>query len=1121
MATAPKALTVDDLFPSGTAPQAAPTAAEIEAASKPAFYPSVGRGDGLSGAPAKAATVDDLFPSGAPPAGVSEMTKSAGMGTVKGALRDPPIAAGAMTGFRLGMPMAAAAAPFIGPFAGAIPLFTTALGGYLGYEAGQAASSFVPQETDPRLKPYFEGGTTFGSAIATAPAAFFLPVKGPTAGRVATFLSGLGTSARSSPKVFMGSEAVSAGSAGVAGGLAEAYRPGQEGVRFAAEVTAGVAPVSKLFTFGVDASKATVNAIKSSYAGRSNAQEIKAANIILDLLEKHGEDPEAFLKALRAQLPSSVPTPTSGQKTGSKALMDLEASLGNHRAQFGGETAAQGQIALKAYQELVEALGKTGPDGLIAASKLRYDRFTNGLQTRLSLADANAARKIAMISKDTPEARQQIGMIVKNETEKALSEARKVESQLWNATLDKTGKINPLGMTRPFKETVQREIGSGVFNPITKRESSKKINEIVIRAPVITPSNTADSFLARASEMGPALFNDIPPQVRKIMDSFGVNEESVKLFRDGKLTDEYLNTGKMPVSTYLGKGVYSPGTPTIKDQPVQDLVSYRSTLLKMAREAAGEGKRSNADFYSSLADGMMRDLDTLKDPMYDQARQFSRALNDTFTRTFANNLTGVTGAGKDRIPAETLVQTAFNGNADQTALRMNEIVDAVAFMRTQYRDAVQKFGFDSPQALQLKPLAVAATGNVASVQEAHNRVLRLAAAKAIRVVPGKEPGTFVQELNLKNLTEFAQQNAALLEKMGIMGDLRDAAHASNLLTQVTKENSALVKSANNQLAFAKLLTAENPVKVIAESLGGRFPVRDVRALADLAKKGGPDAVEGLKSSLYDYAYTKAGGNNPQGGFSIDAYAAALFDPISRNQPSIANIMRANGMLSLQELSNFKKLLVPMARIETALKNNIPVEDVIQGADAVTELGLRIIGSKIGTSVTSGPGALIAASAGSKAVRQIFDALPNATVRAVLENAVKDPEAMALLVAKGRTEKEKRDIANGVINFLGTLGVSIGKNAVTPALNYLAPDEAPAPVPLSPQPGQAARQLRQMPPAPSTRGVPGFGKPGAPPGAPSSPQSSGPPTNANARSMYASLFPFDTVSPMAAAQPAPQ
>ena len=1104
MATAP---TIDDLFPSGKKPEAPVTPAEDAAASKPAFYPSVGRGDGLSGVPPKEATVDDLFPSGGPPAPTAgDMATSVAKGAVKGALRDSPLVGGAMAGFRLGMPMAAAAAPVIGPFAGAIPLATTVLGGYLGYEAGQSASGVIPGETDPRLKPYFEGGTTFGSAIGTAPAAFFLPTAGPTAGRVSTFLSTLGETARRSPKVFMGSEAVSAGAMGVAGGTAEAYRPGQEGVRLGAELVAGVAPVSKLFASGVDASKSALGALKSSYAGRSASLEKKATNILLDALEKSGEDPAALIKALRTQLPGSVPTPTAGQKTGSKALMDLEASLGNHRAQFGGETTQQGKTAMLAYQALIEALGKTGPDGLIAASKLRYDRFANGIETRLSMADANAARKIAQISKDTPEARKQIGMIVKDETERALTEARDVESQLWSTALE--------GLTKPVKKEGTRPVVVGI-NQFNGKEIIRQVPVTTIAAPSLTPSSTVDSFLARASEMGPALFNDIPPQVRKIMDSFGVTEDAVNKFRQGKLTDAYLDTGKIP----------DKFAPQLKEQPVQDLVSYRSTLLKMARDAAGKGDNTNAGFYSSLADGMMRDLDTLKDPMYDQAREFSRALNDTFTRTYASNLTGVTGTGKDRIPAETLVQNAFGGSADQTAMRMKEIEDSVAFIRTQYRDVVAKFGKDSPQALQLKPLAVAATGNVASVRDAHNRVLRLAAADAVKTVFDEKTQTYVPKLDFARLTKFAQQNAPLLEKMGVMGDLRDAAHAANLLTQVTKETSALSRTANNQLTFAKLLTAESPTKVISDSLNGRFPVRDIRALADLAKKGGPEAVEGLKSSLYDYAYTKAGGNNPNGKFSLDAYTAALFDPIARNQPSIANIMRANGMLSLQELSNFKKLLVPMARIETAIRNNIPVEDVVQGADAVTELGLRIIGSQIGTAAApSGPGALIAASAGSKAVRQIFDALPNATVRVILENAVKDPDAMALLLAKGRTEKEQRDIANGVINYLGSLGVSVGKSAVTPALNYLeAQQERPAQTsPLTPQ-GQAARQLRQVPPAPSTRGVPGLTgqgpKPPAPGGAPAAP-SPGAPTNANARSMMQSLFPFDTISGMAAQQQQP-
>ena len=1096
-----KPQSIDDLFPTGTRPEAGPSQAELEAASKPAFFPRAQPTEQTAQAP----SLDTMFPTGGPPEPTGgDIAGTIAKGAVAGALRDAPVVAGGMTGFKLGMPLAAAAAPFIGPFAAGIPLITTAGGLYAGYQFGQAAEkALIDEETDPRLVPYREGGKTFGSTIATAPAAFFLPTAGPTSGRVATFISMMGETARRNPKVFMATEGLTGASMGVAGGAAEAYRPGQEGVRFGAEMSAALLTPSKLLLSGVDLAKQGLSAVKGATGNRSAATERKAVNLLLDALNKSGEDPEALIKALRTQLPSSVPTPTAGQKTGSQALMDLEASLGNHRAQFGGETAQQGQNASLAYQALTEKLREIGdPQALRLVAELQQKRFDNMIETRLSLADANAAAKIARISRDTPEARKQIGQLVKNETELALLEARDVESQLWTASLESLTK--PVFGTQVTKVPMEGIEAQRIFDR-TGKWPQITLNRPIRKAPTLVPTATADSFLARASEMGPALFDEIPPQVRKIMGTFGIDESSVAKFRDGKLSDDYLQTGQVP-SNFM---------PKVKEQPVQDLVNYRSTLLKMARDSAGSGDVNKASFFSGLADGMMRDLDTLQDPMYDQARQFSRSLNDVFTRTYANTAGAVTKTGKDRVPPETLVKDAFSGNADQTAMRMKEIEDAVGFMRTQYREVVKRFGVDSPQAQQLQPLARAAATNVASVRDAHMRVLRLAAANSVEVVPGKEPGTFVQKVNFAKLTKFAQQNAPMLEKMGIMGDLRDAAHASNLLTQVANENSALSKAAKNQSAFASLLTAESPTVIISDSLNGRFPVKSINGLVDLAKKGGNDALDGLKSSLFDYAYTKANGYS--GKFSPQAYATALFEPLGRNQPSLVNIMRSNGLMTLQEASNIKKLITPMVRIETAMTNNIPFEDVIKGADAVTDFALRIAGAQIGTAAApGGPGSLIAASAGSKAVRQIFDALPNATVRAILENAAKDPQAMALLLQKGRTEKEQMDIANKLINYLGSLGVSVGKSAVTPSLNYLSAQDVPPAQAAPAGQGEAARRLRQLPPAPGTRGVPGFGPK---PPAPSSPgASSGAP--GSSRAMFQSLFPFDSISALAGQQQPP-
>ncbi len=1033
-----------------------------------------------------------------------------GIGAAQGAARDTPVVAGAVTGLRLGMPMATAAAPFIGPYAAAIPLVTTAAGAGAGMLFGNELERWFPAVEREDLVPYREGGKTFGSSIATAPAAFGLPLM--TGNRVSRFISAYGEMARRSPMAFLGTEAVAAGTMGVAGGSAESYFPGQQGVRFGAELSAGVLTPTKLLVSGLDLAKGGLKQMKTAYAGRANSLELKSANILLDALEKSGEDPVALAKALRQQLPGTVPTPTSGQKTGSQALMDLETALGEHHAQFGGETRQQAVNSMRAYQALIDNLQKIGnPEALKIAAQLRQQNFDNLLNTRLAAADAKAAQKIATISKDTPAARASIGDIVKTETELALRQARDYESELWTAAVNDMTK--PVAGVRKSQVPMEGIEAQRIYDR-TGKWPMITINQPTLKAPVIKPQATVDIFLNRAAGVGEALYDDaIPAPVRKIMESLRVNKDAVQQFKAGKATQEYLDTKQVPYG-------FKPNPSEIG---VDELVNYRSTLLKMAREAAGRGEVGNADFYGSLAEGMLKDLNSLDNPIFAQARQYSKSLNDVFTRTFAKtaSITGdTTRAGAERLPAELLVQRAFGTNADVTAQRMEQIEDAVKFMRTQYDDAVAKFGKNSQQAKNLKPMADLADTQVVSIQDAQNRVLRLLANEAVTTVYDQAKGTYVQKLNTAKLTKFAQQNAPMLEKLGIMDDLRDAAHASNLLTQVANQNSALNKAVKNQTAFAQVLAVENPSRAINDALTSKFPVKNITNIAKLAKSGGGDSVDGMKSALYDYAYTKAGGNS--GKFNIQAYEDALFKPIAQNQPSLVNIMRSSGLMSLTEVKDLRRLINPMVKIETAVKNNIPLDDVIQGADAVTDLALRVVGARIGTAAApGGPGSLIAASAGSKAVRQIFDQLPSATVRQILENAVKDPQAMALLLEKGRTQKQQIDIANRLLNYLGSMGVSVGKTAVTPALNYLATEEPrPAQLRQTPQPpftpeGQAARQLRMLPKAPSTRGVPGLTD--LAPKPPGQGGGSGAPTNANARSMFQSLFPFDTVSPMVGAQ----
>jgi hypothetical protein len=1040
---------------------------------------------------------------------LTQRATEVGIGAAQGAARDAPVAAGAMMGLRMGMPMAASAAPFIGPWAGAIPLATTALGAGAGYLFGQELDRWFPAVEREDLVPYREGGKTFGSSIASAPAAFGMPLM--TGNRVSRFLSAYGEAARRSPKAFMGAEAVTAGTMGVAGGASESYFPGQTGVRMGAEIGTGLLTPSRLLFTAVDSAVPAIKAGISSFTGSGGRNEVKAANTLMEILTKNQEDPAALIKALRQQLPSGV-LPTSAQKTGSPTLMNLETSLSKHHAEFGGQAAKQGKEALEAYELLIENLQRLGnPESLRAAAQLRQNKFAAMLDGRLSMADANAAAKIANITKDTPEARRQIGQIVKLDTEQALREARDIEGELWTAAI--------ADLTKPVATKVIAKADVG-WDQVRDRPITKYWQETKMVPPSLRPSSTVETFLQRASEIGPAIYDDmVPSTVRKIMESFGVDQAAVQKYRLGRNTEEFVNTGKIP-SSFVPSG---------KEVPLGDLVNYRSSLLKLAREAAGKGEISNAEFYGRLADGLLSDLSTIKNPLLDQARSFSSALNDVFTRTFAKTAseTGdLTKAGAQRLAPEVLVTRAFGNNADVTIQRMEQVENAVGFLRTQYDEAVKKFGKNSDYAKYLKPMADLSDQKVVSIQDAQNRVLRLLAAQAIDTVYDQAKGAYVQKLNTAKLTRFAKEFAPTLEKLGIMGDLRDATHAQNLLTQVQKENNVMQKTVREQTAFAKVLSSENPTQVLGDVLNSNFPVKNFTQLVQLAKAGGPDAVAGLKSAVMDYAYTKAGGMADR--FSVNAYKDALFEPIARNQPSLVNMLRSSGAMSLTEVKDIMRLIQPMARIETAMKNGIPIDDVVKGADFMTELAMRVAGSHIGTSVApGGPGSLIAASAGSRYVRQMFDALPNATVRKILENASKDPEMMALLLEKAKNPAQQKDMFNKLLDKIGAMGVSVGKTAVTPALNYQAPEE-PRPSqlrgdvqpPFTPE-GQAARQLRMLPKAPSSRGVPGLTDqaPGQKPTG-SGGQSSGAPTNANARSMFQALFPFDTVSSLAAQQSQP-
>jgi hypothetical protein len=1020
---------------------------------------------------------------------LAEKTEALGQGIKMGVRESAPISAGGMLGLRAGT----MAAPFLGPAAPLGPPLGF-VGGLLGGAGvNYALEKLFPEEYEtPPLREDLvsvrEGGRTFGTSIAFSPSLYFLPKY--TGNRVSRFISSMGESARKSPYSFGTAEVIAGAGAGTGAFLAEELFPGQKGVRFGAEVMGGIFAPGRFVVDQVGNITDWAKNLKNSTSAAS--KEGKAAARLYDILNGTGENIPLLIRRLEQPTLGGA-KPTAAQKTGSATLSAMETSLARSNAEFSGQTVQQGEDALRAYKLLIQQLQEIGtPDALRKAAQIQQDAHTAMLNGRLAAADAAAAKKIAAISKDTPAARREIGDLVKTETELALRQARDMESELWAEGLRQIAPVKRVQV--PAKKVPMEGPQAEIIYQKTGQWPMVTLRETAVKGVEIKPTNTSRAFLDSTLNIADVVYkNTTPKLVKDIIRTFGIDDASVMKYKLGRNTDEFLETGQVP-ERFI---------PRLNEMDVGEMVNYRSNLLALAREAAGRGEMGNAKFYGTLAEGILKDLETLKAPAFDQARSFSKALNDVFTRTFAGDVSitapgAKTVTGAERMPAEVLVTKAFGSNADVTAMRMNEIEDAVKFMRTQYDEAVNKFGKRSKQALALKPQADLADLSVASIRDAQDRVYRLAAAKAIDPVTGR--------LNPRMLEKFAAENQPMLEKLGIYKDLQDAKKAELAFRAIQDENSEINKVIANQSAFAQVLKFENPTNAVADALNSKFPVKNISNIVKLAGAGGPDAVNGLKSTLFDYAYTKAGGDAR---FSVQAFNDALLKPLGNGQPSLVNIMRSQNLMTQQEVNNLKRLMIPMMRVEKALGNKNELNKIMDGAGAVEELAMRVIGANIGTSVSGGgPGSLIAASAGSKYVREIFDKMPNFMVRSTIEKALQDPQMMAALLRRGVDKQQESDYAASLAQMLGrTLATRI------PAPLGIYESEVPRANLIQTGPPTARPPVRKPPPTAPSKGVPGLldKKPGA--AAPAAPGAQ----SSSSRAMFQSLFPNDAISPMLAAQ----
>jgi len=1019
--------------------------------------------------------------------------------------------AGAATGAKFGAELQAPIPP-AGPLAIAakvgIPTVTTLIGAFGGYEGGELATDalFGPEKpVTPGSRAAYEAGKTAAGAAGWLPLPFMIsknvsfgaaqyldnlseifskpgPIvladitkpgvagalktgKAPKTARytaaVERLLSGTGEAARKAPKATAFLE--TAAGAGAVGGAytAETADPGDAGTRLGLEIVGSVAPSilgARLIAKGPETVASLKNIVSRARKGEFNLKgrrQNQAVQRIIDILESQGEDVDAVIERLASPEFNQILidpdtkkpiTLTAGMKADSPALLAIEASLAQTSPGLGKERSARNVQANNALRNVIAALVATGDkEALQQAAGLAEDVFSAGQSLRLTRATNRVLNAFEKVKGVSPENNMELSQRLFDSAQDVMRLGRNEERRLWNAVENQN--INS------FVDADGNEVAQPNF--LTAWEDS------------MPGVKNADAPIKRK-------LRDLNNFIQDKKDLIAEREKIFEARRQANRTEVAPEDDLMqPLLT------------------VKEATAMRAEALNLARQLTATGDLNAARVAHNFADGLLNDLSSLPEgdnAAYDMARAYSRSFNDTFSRAFAGRIIEKSKTGAEKVAPELLAQRLMVGGSDPTYLRVQQINDIGNF-------AVRE-GFEG------------ASDTAATIRGTQEMILRNARAAAFDSQTG--------QIRPEALRKWMESNKDLLDTFpALKADLENAETANVLLRQRETMIKSKEKALSGQITFRDLLssTTDSPTTAVARALsnGNRAPLRSLNNLNDVIKNAPEELQEsaksGLKSSVLEWAMTKGGATSRS--FSPRNMYDNLFSKIPNAQSNISVMdwMVSNDLIPEREVTAVKKYLTEMVRLE-AMDANGTIGELVEQAGPMLDFYLRISGSAAGGAVAKLTGdsqSLIARSAGSKYMQQIFNKVPESMKLDVMSELMENPELLAAMMRKPRNDREKVRIAERLQNMMLNLGFVPARRSAPQVLKSeevedLPPVPAAAPV----TPTQSAVPVSQAPPAATPTPVAMVNTP--PPAAPA-------PSGPVNRQQYAALFPNDIASGM--------
>ncbi len=727
--------------------------------------------------------------------------------------------------------------------------------------------------------------------------------------------------------------------------------------------------------------------------------------------------------------------PTIAERTNNPALLELQAFQARQDPQgFGARVQNRAVARVKALENLMGSLIYLDtPETLGALAELRVEYFANSLQAEVGRAYELYENELNSLLKDG-NVSDELTVLYKHFND-ALEGARVQEQAFYNRIpkaleTDASFTLDALKVANESYgiATQNPRLDSGQ-NPLSIRIALQDFKEILAGEGV--PSTKIDD-IAKEEGVEPGFLNS------KFVSA-----------ADGPAA----KTGRNPLPDRITSG---------------DLVNLREIVIGALRreKSAGQGSSVLAQSLGELDIAIRQDLEALDNPTNEgvtlslnNALDFSDALNDTFKRSLVGE-----ALYKNKSAPEVVMKKMLLTPPDEAALALRDVDNAVNFLNNQL---IEGLSFDNEIRNQILSGNFIAPPNASEADQAlfmqlSETPLRQTDIKILQnnVIRGLfqkfkkrdgEGNLITDDAGITNYLDNPE-NIKVLEiisppvqidgvrKSPLIDDLQNVEKRRVLFNQVNANDPII--EAKAQIPMSVFMGIEdNPGNAIRRLLGVPGPnrpdnaIRDFQNLSrDVARVSQDDidnlnlnfeiTPEELKQNFYQTviseAFTVSRGDVTTP-FSFKMFKEYMTEPILPGnrrtlgpQPSPLRILETNNIIDRAQFSNFNRLLDAAVEVEDAINSN-DVDRIINAYrdnPVTAELVQRIVGAKIGTSIAGAIGgggsadSLIAASAGSKALRTLLNKAPNQAVTDLWLKAAEDDEFLLEILNLGIARKRQ-------------------------------------------------------------------------------------------------------------------